>query len=465
MLPLVSASIIITPNPVNVEMFIGSEVSIPILLNSSNNNISLFNLSFTSVPCVTFPTILSIQPNQVGYVNVNISTDAVSCSGNYVSTLRGMHYIQVDHSPEQKVVSIGNLSFNPNLIQVKKGDTVVFNNTLEYAVVLTSPEFTTTIEAHSSFGKTYDAIGDYAVQCSTLGFWLDIDVVNYSTMELAYNSQYDTQLGVNIQSFYNVTELRHSWFSGNITVKYGTTGEALLNLENKGAEMAKNVTITTESNWLSMNKNNFDINAGSSTFVLFTVDPKLLNASESNQSYNLHISIKSDNTVAQDLLLNVAIPYEKYLINDTPTYEDLLYKISDLKNLLALLQVPDCSEFQRNTNQYSIGVNYTWQDVYQMKSDLAMINQNLGTNGVRGEMGLLKQYSDQNQNDIRNLTESYSRMKSETEENAKRDGTRFTVVMFFVFIFLLLLISGIIIGFILYKRKNQKKGMLITRRE
>jgi hypothetical protein len=451
---LTSAAIIITPTQTEIDAVIGSLVQFQLNLNSTYN-MSLYNLSFTQVPCLSFPKIQELPQHSAGNILITGVIEE-SCAGLKTSTLKGFYSDTMDSTPQTHNLYIEDTQFNPNSMSIKKDDTIIFHNMLGYEVIITSQEFTRTIPSGQSTSIQFQNIGMLPIQQSTLGYWINLDIQNRTSLGLIYNPEFDTQVSFNINPYFNQTDISASFLESNLTVEYGAEGEALLEVKNIGSETARLVLLSNHGWSLSYSKNNFNIEPSSSSFVVIKFTPELTNTSETNQTYEIPISISGKNFPSSEIILKVNVPYEDYSVNKTYTREEYEKIRSDLMAIIKSMQsqqaVQDCAYPQ----DYYVGINYSWKDVLSMKDTDASQNDRLGQ--IDGVLQKMTELMDSMQKSV----DTYNYMLNDT--NYKLDKTKedfrstTSINKTMTIVVLIIIIAGVVLALIYLQRKSKRRS-------
>ena len=456
---LASAAIIISPQTTTIDAVIGSTIQFQLNLNSTYNQ-SLYNLSFTDVPCLTFPKIQDLPQHSAGNIIVNGVIEE-ACAGQKSSTLKGFYSDTMDSTPQTHNLYIEETQFNPNALSIKKDDTIIFHNMLGYEVIITSQEFTRTIPVGESTSIQFQNIGTLAVQQSTLGYWISIEIQNRTSLGLIYNPAFDTQIYFNINPYFNQTDISALFLEDNLTVEYGAEGEALLEIRNVGISTARMIALSSQLWSLDFSKNNFNIGPSASSFIVVKLTPHLTNTSETNRTYEIPISISGKNFPATQIILKVSVPYEDYSVNKTYTKEEYEKVRKDLMDIIKSMQSQQSNQQCSDAEEYYVGINYSWKDVLGMKDTDASQNDRLG------KIEKTQQKFIELLNAISASQESYNFLLNSTNNRIDKTNDRFestsSLNKTMVIVVLLLFIVGLVAAGTYMGRKARRRSGEIYR--
>lgn len=456
LIPIVSANLIIEPSSLDINAVLGSSFTKDIIINTSNMNSSLFNLSFSNINCLEFPKVVSISPDTLGSIGVEIEANSRDCSGSFTSIIKYFTGIETTREPETHIVEINENSFNPSSITIYQDDKISFLNNLDYTVIVEGEDFTFSVEPSSTSTQPFSEIGNQLVNLDTLGYWLSVSIDNKTGYEMVYDSANDIQMPVSINVFYNKTDISASLFDDNITLEYLKSTEVIMKVSNNGSYTAKGIKFSSDIWNPAFSKNNFDLDTGKETFVVITLTPELKNASETNNTYTSNIRISGDNFPDISLPITVFVPHEDYVINKTWTNEEVEELKRQMLDWINSIEVSECSGINY-PDDYIIGVNYTSGEVHEKMGQYGSINENIVQ--VRSEQGKLREAYDSLLEMVSKMGENMSSMASNMEGVKVDSDEKSQAFKIGVIIIMLIILSGTLVFIISihYKKKRREE--------
>lgn len=127
----------------------------------------------------------------------------------------------------------------------------------------------------------------------------DKGIVNDPT----YNGKIDLKINIDFKP----TEINATFLSNNYTMDFDEEIEDIFSIRNIGGETAKNIKIT--SNWIFVSTNNFDLDAGKTKNIAYTVKPFIISTDQTNKTYNEIITI-TGNFPTIEKNISIFINYE-----------------------------------------------------------------------------------------------------------------------------------------------------------
>ena len=212
----------------------------------------------------------------------------------------------------------------------------------------------------------------------------------------------------------------------------------------------------TSNEWITFNKNEFDINPSEEEWVEFTITPILFSSNSTNMSYEIDIVVKGSNTKEYVERINVFVPY-KSISTD--------FGDSDIDTMNWLLNV-FCPQFPTSflCNQSAgssgndsviyrdadIPINVSKKVIYDIKKDILKIRDaNARTNN---ELKILADKWGITIPELMNMLNNSVTMQIDNEEKSKSKWNAIWIIGFFVF---MIGISGVVIKIV--NKKSYRK--------
>lgn len=307
-----SADLIVSyPQNISVQMGIQSNFSMSF---QNTYNFSIFNLSFTNLTGFSFPSV-NLAPNTSQSISFSVlRTDAGQQSIN--SVLSFQYLTSIPQGIKTFQVNITqNSGFNPSSLQIRRGDTVQWNNQDQISRSVTSAIFDQSIQSNQSFSYTFNQLGDYPYQDLVLFFGGDINVINETEFSTVNNPNYNQVIPINLKVNTNPTILNISNSQLVFTINATNSQDGLLTIQNTGNDIAHSITLSSNIGWIGFDSNNFDLAQNQLKYVVYHIRPAIFQASDSNKTYNLTLKVTGLNFPEIDQSLSVFIPFDGDLSN------------------------------------------------------------------------------------------------------------------------------------------------------
>jgi plastocyanin len=473
LISLVSADLIITPNPINVNVQVGDLEEFSLTLNNTYN-FDIYDFSFSELDNkgFNFPNF-NLSSNESKEIKFNVSSDS-SYSGTINSNVKFKFYVNLPLTISNYNITISpelSEGFNPREITIRQGDTITWVNNDNVTHSVYSTEFSTiSIPGGSSSSHTFSNLGTFSYKDTFFdtipypSLQGTIEVISRTEQYKAHNSEYDEVLAVNFNSVADPTSMSVSNSGDNYEIGYGNYKEGLLTIKNTGSEKAEDVLLTSNYNWVAFEKNNFDINSGGTKWVEYTIFPSMLQTEDTNKTYNVIVSIKASNTEQKNITMSVFIPYKN--IDNTLTSDMAMLEYLEeffcpkypCSIMCGGVNNPDCIS-SNSSNSYSnsgnISVNISSENFYNLVKDISTIKDD----NTRMS-NLIKQFQDTYGLDLEEIQKivnnSYSLQKENESDNS---GLKATIWIIGSFLF----IGGVATYLIKTFKKNQERESLLSR--
>lgn len=417
---------------------------------SNQENFKIFNITSKN-SIITFDKF-DLDSGQ----NKTISAKIVSNS-DFIGDIKiaGDYYAEIGLSNETQEVVISSTGVdvcNLNLIQ---GDTIKWINTFSGSVSLRNMDtlqYFSTIVGYSNYSLPLSESMQLNYQVYKIGLpyseVCNINVIGESGY--VHSSVYDANLNLSLNILYDETILEAVFLTDSYNLSYNSNQEDILKITNTGGEIAKNIHLSGE--WFSFDSNDFDLSAGASRNIGYTISPEIYETENTNKTYNKKVSITGNfETIEKDI--SIFIKYKDIsgiFSNETYDY-DLLKSIK----LLFCEKFPeDC----QSTYSNGTGVNGNTSiivdnEVYKealleedaFREEIRMVLSNLNNRVV----GL-----DEKTSSIENETTNTISQLKKSEEKSEEF---LSILGLLGVIFLVLMAVGGIL-FILYKNKSKIKS-------
>jgi hypothetical protein len=314
----INASILINQNPMNITVDVSEQKSFSVEIKN-NHDFEIMDFSFTELPNYGFSfDELTIPANQSRTLNFNVLTS----SSHHLDISPIVSYKYFVNLPEEvttyyinitKTLS-GGIMFEPNFLIVRKGDTIIWKNNDEISHTISSNTFNQQILSNQSFSKLFDSLGEINYHIDTI-YPGQIEVINRTSQEKAHNPNYDLTWNIKFDSLLNPTTISLENSKNKYEVEAQKFKKGLITITNNGSEKAELIELTSNSEWISFNKNEINIDAGEEDWVEYTITPVLFETNQTDRYYNLTIKAKAPNSNELVETIEVFVPF-KEITND-----------------------------------------------------------------------------------------------------------------------------------------------------
>ena len=374
---LTNAELIVSPNPLNIQLEANIQKSIDINF-TSRFNMTIYNITYQDPKYFTNIIIEELQPNQSVIRNITFLANtqvAETITPRVVFTYLGL----LTDPPKVFNVNITTNGFSPQHLSIRQNDAITWFNSdnitrkVKHTGIPLS--FEGTLASLNSYSYTFPIIGSYPYNDPSFPFHQgSINVVNASTQIPIRNANYDVQQTMIINSNFIQTNLLFELLQENFTVAYNAGTEGILKVTNAGNnQTAFNITLTSTSNWIIFIENKFNLNPQENNFVTFKIQPIISQASATNKTYTIPITVVGTNTASFTKNIQIYIPLENFVISNNTSKEDLIRRLNELAEIVKLLNLSNGSK-EVIYLPSSLSVNLTEEEAKQLYRQLGSID-------------------------------------------------------------------------------------------
>ena len=424
-LPNISA-LIIEPNPLNANLNVSQPKEFEISLHN-NFNYSIFNISFQNLDQVEFPIVTQMNTNETIQRTITITTTEQEFStltskvtfsyfGNFTST--------PTTTTSNLVFQNNVLRFDPNQLTLKIGDTLRIHNSDTISHSIYYKGNTINIPVDGNYDILITSIETFQVIEQTYSTILNINAISNQQQQLIHNEDYDLNFIINLNSLYQDTILEFEVLDVNFTVENNQQTEGLLRIKNIGDDIAVNIQLTSDRNFISFSQNNFNLNKNQNKYVTYSINPSFTSRNQTNKHYITTMFAKATNSNKYSGETNIFIPLDTSLseysgITDINLLRELLenalaelanYNNSDTVNVSSLLYRLNLTEEDVQNDVFnSLRQSGELKDIFQQFSELNKKNSGeieIIKSDILSMLNLLNE-SNTRSKDAKNESESY----------------------------------------------------------
>lgn len=438
LLQSVSAELIL--NPTNLDFQILDNQVVTLQFDVYNNyTFPIYNVSLTELPLkTTSDMILKLDNQSTGKINVTVQSNEpfqASKNAKLIFFLKATR----QESIGTLQVNLTNQGFLPRTSVIIKGSTIKFVNQDSIIHSVTSTSFDNTLNPAQEFSYAYNEKGDFPFHDTYLGYFGNVLVVDNVVNEMVYFPDYAVNFSLNLNIFLHQTDLSVEIMETNLTCPIGIGCETVIRINNPTNVTALNISISGAT----ANKNNFDLNGNTNTFVLLKILPTATTTLETNATRIESIIISGLNFPTITTPVSFFLPYfdlDGY--NSSEDNSDLLiqqlrmfcnqFPSSLICNQTRKLEYVNNTEFIDRPLPY----NYTQQEIHYIKEQIA------GTNTKQEELKVDFNAISTKQDTIYelliNITDSLSIDRTQREELIKAENFNSRVMIVLMIVIVLL---------------------------
>lgn len=311
---LTSATLTISPQPLDISQKVNSEGTFQMTLtNNYNMKIMDFEFGDLSTRGFTFPNI-EINSNETKTIDFTFSPTE-SAHENIQVPISFKYEVELPETQRTHEINITSSGFSPNHLDIRQDDTILWINKDSLSHTVTGALFDQSLLPNETFSYSFNQITTINYQDLNLFHAGTINILNKTTLEKAHNPNYDRNWVINLNTILNPTNLTISNSKENYEVEYMKFKKGLLTIEDSGSEKAELIELSSDSDWITFNKNNIDIEPGDTDWIEYTITPIVFSTNATDKTYELSIKIKASNSEEYTESINVFVPF-KEITND-----------------------------------------------------------------------------------------------------------------------------------------------------
>lgn len=295
--------IIISQNNIPVNITQGNQTIL--ILNITNpNSYYLYDISIEGIR-VTSNVLGSLAPNESRNLNIIVSSQQ---SGTFTDNARVVGYTRINCSAiqsDEKNIYIDSTGASPRNLEICKNGNVKFHNnkTSSIRVVIESLNVDTLIGQGTSLSQVFSSTGNFIYRVEPLIDLGNIKVVD--TSQNVHDINDDGLVTFNIYVTLEPTSLTLTFSKTNFNITYNSLESGFVVIKNTGNKKAENIRLFGE--WITFDKNNFDLNPGVESAINYVVAPAITSTSDTGKTYHKQLSILANNvnTIYQNFTIEI----------------------------------------------------------------------------------------------------------------------------------------------------------------
>jgi len=268
------------------------ELQIPFEIHN-DETFTFYNITFEENDFIRMDKITKIDGGQYVLVNATYYGN-VDFDGEI--KIKGEYYSNQGSSSENYVVDVEyeGGAVTPCQLTIIEGDTVKWDNLAEREIKLVNADTGSpiaTIDSGSFYEQTFNEPLNLDYYFTWLGFKFsnECSIIAQDDYGLITNPLFDSQLNLDIQMTTPPTTLISSFLVLDYNMHFFESEEGAFTIKNNGSELALDVHITGD--WFSFSDNDFDLEAGKTKVITYTIKPEITLTAQTDQEYNKTVTI------------------------------------------------------------------------------------------------------------------------------------------------------------------------------
>ena len=464
LVPIVSSQVVITPNMLDVDTRVNEQKAFNIIIENGFDFV-ITDLKFDGLDNYGFSfNNVSIDRNSTRTIELQVKTTE-SIHETINTKLEFSYFVELSEGQKTVNIDITEDGLTPKYVDIHDGDSILWSNKDSISHTLFSPRFDGgqfVIAPNGTYSKMFTSIEqiDYYDPYWTeyYSFHGTVNILNKTTTEKAHNPNYDVPFTINLNSVLNPTTLTAQNSKNNYEIEYTTFKKGLLTLTNTGNETAEIIELSSNSDWVTFNKNDFNILPGEIEWVEYTITPVVFSTNATDKTYTINLNTKATNSETIGNNISVFIPHQE-IVNDLGGSD------VDTMNWLMNVYCPRyptsflCNQSVSSENgsiiyrETEVPINVSELSWYEMKKDIAGIQDS----NIRSD-NQLKLTSDKLTTEfpiINQLLNETYKIAKDTQNREKRRNNTTWILGFFVFLGVL-----VYFGTSLQNKKRNKQGLM-----
>lgn len=315
-LNFVSAEIILSPINISVSKGVENSFSINI---SNNYDFDIYKLTFSNLEGFTFPEI-NILKKTSQTINFIVKTN-YSYDGFINSNVKFRYKASIPEDITTYNLTISGSGINNQINHyqtIRKGDSIRWKNLDDVTHNLQSTIFESSISPNNEFTRQFNDLSIIEYRSIVAGITLftgTIEVINRTGEYFVYNPVYDQIYSFYFQSIPESTSLNASVSEKDYTIEVTNYKEGLLTIKNFGINLAENIFLSSDPNWVQFDENNFNLPSNEIKYIKFKIFPSIYDNNQTNLTYQITLKIKAINTNEYTSVINIFVPYSNVFSN------------------------------------------------------------------------------------------------------------------------------------------------------
>ncbi|MFW5793890.1 MAG: hypothetical protein ACOCV1_00170 [Bacillota bacterium] len=419
----------------------------------NDKTFDFYNVTFEDNDFIKINKINKIESGTSVQVTATIFGDS---SIDDVFRIKGYYLNNIGETDDEYFVNVTEYKSDPCSFSVNQGDSITWKNNLLSVINLykhpeNSPVDGGNIIAGENFTLEMDKVGQQGYKF-LLGGWpfpeiCYIDVL--PTTGYINNPEYDAILNLDLNLEYEKTQIESVLINTEFDMYFYDTKEGVLSVKNTGDKKAYDVTLSGD--WLSFDKNNFNLESGETKGIVFEVSPYVVNTSQTNKTYEKNIKIEG-NFETQKKKVNIFI---KHSIIDEDFNESQQSLVDFIKDFCD--KNPEICGSSKVIYKNSLGNNTAEFEITEDQWKEYWLNQYEGKEETTTVLNYVKDIVTQMEEDKTSTKAKLTNIENSIQNDQEKDENNTRNVLGLLF-FIVATIVVILIIFLIFYYKNKRQG-------
>lgn len=301
----------VTPSVVDVDVFKNVRETFTInISNVGDKDIEILN--FSSLDYFTFPAVENFSANSTVEYEFSVQTDSVF-EDNFESIASFYYISDIAYEGVDVEVSITDHGFEPQNFTCFVNDKLIFRNTDSVGHTVTRYPLGSGFDDDVSPGGVLEKVvteeGIVAFYDREYGYSAQWQASQHSTDTLTHNSDLDEKVYFRVRSVLKDSNFSVDFLDGTeFSVDWNGTVKGVMKITDYAANGLFGVSLSSDSGWVSFDRNNFDISPSDHEYVDFHIKPSGIEQSnQTGKVYPFKITVDSTNSPSESFDLQAYI--------------------------------------------------------------------------------------------------------------------------------------------------------------
>ena len=365
---VVAVPVTLNPDPIPVNVQVSNKTNFSLIVTNPNT-FEIKEITFSEINGAQFPTIDSILANSSRTIIFNFTSGTIE-TRNSITTIKFKFLTTITDSPQTHNVALLSSGFSPNFKTIKKGDTIIFRNNDTITHTVTTDIFNQNLAAGQTFNFVFNDIRSFNITDTIIGFGMILTVQDNQHQELGVDTNFDKNLTLQITSFIPQGTFKLTGENTSFSMNNNDNFNIIIRLKNEGNQTLSKVHLRDSLGWVGFTENDFDLLKQEDNAVSISIQPIIQNSNETDKTFTTTIFAKAQNS--EEISLPLLIFIRKATII---TEQNLDSAIDNIKKILENLENQRIKSSNVNVTIPIISVNFTAQDVLNIKRDIAELRR------------------------------------------------------------------------------------------
>lgn len=438
----------IQPNQTSFNINLTKGISKIIYVNINNtNNYELYDVRAEGDIVVSSSSINKLEGGENVSFSITINSNE---KGEVDKIIKIIGFTRLNCSAietQTHKINITEVGAHPRDVEICKNDNIEYNNNYGSSVYLDidSLDIYQGIGNGNSYVQNFPNLGQVIYRIEPL---IDLGYITVTDeFSNIHSDEDDGSISLHVITKLEETNISIDFNKINFNMEYNDLKSGYVIITNIGEKKAEGINLIGD--WITFDKNNFDLNIDEDKAVNFVISPTITDTSDTDKYYNKTIYISGDNIDTREQILNIYIQYSDVAAGNLSSPE---WWIKRKAFCDAYPTSPDCLTepyiLYRDKLIYDappILMNMSPQDVKDYLDEI---------NGLRNDWLNYDNQRKQDDEAIKTSTTQTAISNNETLSavlDIKKDFSSFKSVSQIIFGTLLFLFMGVIASFVLYK--------------